>query len=163
RGERIPDAVFNLRTPIVRIPLWLALTGWTLRGLVRLLVFYVRYWYVTVPGTGLGWLWWRYDWPGPVAALAAVVLLSGAWVLLHRVWSLRMGYYPAVGKWRRLAYRRRWYAAMATARLAVTFDRRVVLPELRRVRVRSGVDVLTVRLVTGQIPDDVAAVSERLA
>jgi S-DNA-T family DNA segregation ATPase FtsK/SpoIIIE len=32
-----------------------------------------------------------------------------------------------------MVYRRRWYPAMATARLAVAFDGHVILPVLRRV------------------------------
>src|SRR6266542_4969793 len=163
RGERLPDAAFNLRTPIVRVPLWLALTGMVLRGLYRLAVVYLRLWYATIPATALGWLWWRYGWTGPVAALGGIAAVAGVWAYAHRASFLRFGWYPVLGRWRRLGYRRRWYPAMATARLAVAFDGTVVLPELRRVRAGAGVDVLKVRLVTGQIPDDFAAVSERLA
>ncbi len=163
RGERLPDAAFNLRTPVLRVPLWLALIGWTLRGTFRLVVVYLRFWYATLPATLLGWLWWRYDWPGPALVVGGVAGVAGVWALVHRASFLRFGCYPVCGRWRRLAYRRRWYPAMATARLAVTFDRTVVLPELLRVWAGAGVDVLTVRLVTGQIPDDFAAASERLA
>ena len=44
------------------------------------------------------------------------------------------------GRWRRAVYRRRWYPAMATAKLTVTFDRHTVLPVLKRVRCRPGRD-----------------------
>jgi hypothetical protein len=50
---------------------------------------------------------------------------------------------------------------MATARLTVTFDGTVVLPHLRRVKATPVGDELTVRMVTGQIPDDYAAVGLR--
>ncbi|MBQ0903751.1 hypothetical protein [Micromonospora sp. U21] len=65
--------------------------------------------------------------------------------------------------YRRMLYRRKWMAAMVTAKLAVSFDGHTVLPVLRRVRCGGGVDVVVVRMVTGQIPDDFARVAERLA
>jgi S-DNA-T family DNA segregation ATPase FtsK/SpoIIIE len=52
---------------------------------------------------------------------------------------------------------------MSTAGLVVRFDRREVLPVLKRVRCRAGVDELRVRMVTGQIPDDFAKAAERFA
>ena len=51
---------------------------------------------------------------------------------------------------------------MVIARLTVSFDRHTVVPILKRVRSNRAGDVLTVRMVTGQIPDDFAHVSERL-
>src|SRR5207237_883277 len=66
-------------------------------------------------------------------------------------------------RWRRFVFRRRWHAAMATAKLAVSFDRHTVIPVLRKVRCQAGSDVVLVRMVTGQIPDDFAKASERLA
>src|SRR6266540_3752897 len=85
------------------------------------------------------------------------------WAFAHRASFLRFGFYPALGRWRRWCYRRRWYPAMATAKLAVVFDRRTVVPVLKCVRCRPGADELLVRMVTGQIPDDFAKVAERLA
>jgi S-DNA-T family DNA segregation ATPase FtsK/SpoIIIE len=52
---------------------------------------------------------------------------------------------------------------MVTAKLAVLFDSHTVIPILKRVRCRAGTDVALVRMVTGQIPDDFAKVSERQA
>ena len=62
-------------------------------------------------------------------------------------------------RWRRQMYARRWNAAMANTGLAVTWDRRTVLPELRRVACTAVGEVLTVRMVTGQVPDDYAKAS----
>jgi S-DNA-T family DNA segregation ATPase FtsK/SpoIIIE len=163
RGERLPDAVLNVRTPIVRIPLWLALMGWTVRGFGRLLWLYVKLWHVTVPGTLVGWLWYRYGWAGLVVVGGGGVVVAGAWAGVH--WSSfhQLVWLRTLGRLRRVRYRRRWHAAMATARLAVTFDGRRVLPVLERVRSSGTADVLTVRMVTGQIPEDFARVGERLA
>src|SRR5690606_3638191 len=58
-------------------------------------------------------------------------------------------------------YRRRWWSAMATAGLVVRFDGHEVLPVLKKVWHRAGTDVLLVRMVTGQVPEDFAASAER--
>jgi S-DNA-T family DNA segregation ATPase FtsK/SpoIIIE len=108
------------------------------------------------------YLWSRFGWIGPVVLVGSVVGVGGAWLLADRPLFLRFGFYPLLARWRRMVYRRRWYPAMATARLAVAFDGHVILPVLRRVRCRAGRDELTIRMVTGQIPDDYAQVSERL-
>ena len=162
RGEQVPDAMLNVRTPIVRIPLWMVVLWWTVKGVARVVGAYVRFWYVTVPATVLGWLYLRYGWLGPTIALAAPTILCGLWAWLHRSSFLRLAWFPALGRYRSWWYRRLWHPAMATAHLAVTFDRHTVLPVLRRVRCRAGVDELLVRMVTGQIPDDYAKVAERL-
>jgi hypothetical protein len=162
RGQELPDSAFNVRAPIVRIPLWAAVLWWLLKGLVRLVVFYVRFWYATLPATLVAWLWLRYGWAGPVWLLVGLVTPFGAWAAIHWASFVRFGWYPVLGRWRRVGYRRRWYPAMATARLTVSFDGRTVLPELRKVKASAAGDVLTVRMVTGQIPDDFAAVALRL-
>jgi len=64
---------------------------------------------------------------------------------------------------RRVIYRRGWMAAMVTANLSVSYDKRTVIPQIRRVKCRAGRDEVLVRMVTGQIPDDFARASERLA
>src|SRR5689334_18827638 len=130
RGEQVPDAMLNVRTPIVRIPLWMVVVWWSLRGLARLVVLYVRYWYLTLPATCLLWLYVRFGWPGPVAAVAVPALLLAGWGIWHRASFRRFAWWPALARWRRWGYRRRWYPAMATAGLAVRFDAQVVLPVL---------------------------------
>ena len=163
RGERIDSAPINVRTPFVRIPMWLALTWWTLKGLVRLAVLVVRFWYVTAPAAFFGWLYLRFGWAGPVGFVASVTIVVAGWAFGHRPSFLRFGWWPVLSRYRRIVYRQRWHAAMVTAKLAVSFDRHTVLPVLKAVRCGAGVDVVTVRMVTGQIPDDFAKVAERLA
>ena len=36
RGDQVPDSMLNVRTPVVKIPLWLVVTWWCLKGLARL-------------------------------------------------------------------------------------------------------------------------------
>ncbi|MFC4089123.1 FtsK/SpoIIIE domain-containing protein [Micromonospora sp. GCM10011541] len=163
RGDRIDPAPINVRTPFIRVPMWLALTWWTLKGLGRLVVVLVRFWYVTAPAVVFGWLYLRFGWAGPVGLVAAVATVSAGWWFGHRDSFLRFGWWPVLSRYRRMVYRRNWHAAMVTARLAVSFDRHTVLPILKAVRCGAGVDVVTVRMVTGQIPDDFAKVAERLA
>jgi DNA segregation ATPase FtsK/SpoIIIE-like protein len=52
---------------------------------------------------------------------------------------------------------------MATAGLVVTWDGQPVLPELKALKCRASGDVVTVRMVSGQIPDDYAKASLRFA
>jgi S-DNA-T family DNA segregation ATPase FtsK/SpoIIIE len=44
RGERIDSTPLNVRTPVVRIPLWMAVAWWLLKGLSRLTVVAIRLW-----------------------------------------------------------------------------------------------------------------------
>jgi S-DNA-T family DNA segregation ATPase FtsK/SpoIIIE len=163
RGEVLPDAVLTVRTPHVRVPVWLLITGWCAKHLALGLVLAVRGWYVTGPVLLVGWLWWRYGWPGPAILAAGVALAAGVWWWVEPGSFGRCCTYPLLARARRWAYRRRWWAAMATTGLVVRFDRHEVLPILKRVRSRPGADELLVRMVTGQLPDDYAAQAERFA
>jgi hypothetical protein len=163
RGEQVPDAMLNVRTPIVRLPLWMVIAWWCVKGVARMLWLACRYWYVTGP-TLL--LWWLYNTVGGYL-LAGLVLVQvaalAAWWWWHRPSFLRWAWWPVKARCRRWWYLRRWYSAMSTARLTETFDRHTVVPVLKRVRCNGWTDTLTVRMVTGQIPDDYAKAGERLA
>ena len=162
RGEQVPDAMLNVRTPVLRIPLWMVITGWCVKGLYRLVYLACRHWYVTGP-TLL--TWWLYNTLGGLGlAAVALGLVAGlaGWWWRHRTSFLRGVWWPVKARYRRWWYLRRWYSAMATANLTQTWDRRTIVPILRRVRCNGTTDRLTVRMVTGQIPDDYAKVSERL-
>jgi hypothetical protein len=162
RGDAVPDSMLNVRTPIIKIPLWMVVTGWLCRGLFRTAVFYVKHWYITVPATLLAVVYADYGWLGLVLTVTVPGLLLGGWWFGHRPSFTRFAWLPALSRYRRMTYRRAWYPAMATAKLTVSFDRTVVLPRIRRVRCTGMADVVTVRMVTGQIPDDYAKASERL-
>jgi S-DNA-T family DNA segregation ATPase FtsK/SpoIIIE len=163
RGDALPPSMVNLRTPAVRIPLWAAVTWWTVKGFTRLCGWYARHWYVTVPMSLLLWLYLDAGWLALAALAGGLIALGFAWWYLHRATFLRLAGWPLLARWRRLVYARSWHSAMATAGLAVSWDGQRILPELRRVRRTSAGDVVTVKMVTGQIPDDYAKASLRLA
>jgi len=151
-----------VRTPIVRLPIWLMLAWWAVKGLGVLVFLACRYWWVTGPALLLSWLYLRFGWLGLGLVVAVPAVALTVWGLWHRASFLRFGFYPALSRWRRWWYARRWYPAMTTAGLVVSFERDRVVPVLKRIRSTNGADVLTVRMVTGQIPDDFARVAERL-
>jgi len=163
RGETVPVAPLNVRTPVVRFPLWMVVIWQAVKALAWLVVTYVRHWYLTLPASALTWLYLRYGWQGLAVLGGTVVAPATAWFFLHRGSWLRFGWWPILARYRRFTYRRRWMAAMVTAKLAVSYDKRTIIPQIRRVRCRAGSDEVLVRMVTGQIPDDFARASERLA
>jgi S-DNA-T family DNA segregation ATPase FtsK/SpoIIIE len=169
RGDLVPDAAMLLqapvmiRTPVIRLPLWLMVSGWCAKGLAWLLLAACRYWYATGPVVLLGWLWSGFGWLGPAGLVGGLGALLAGWWLWHPDSLRRWGWWPLLARWRRWRYQRRWWPAMATAGLLVRFDRHEVLPILKRVACRAGVDVLQVRMVSGQLPQDFAKTAERLA
>jgi hypothetical protein len=163
RGESIPVAPLNVRTPVFRLPIWAVVVWETVKALAWLVATYVRHWYATLPATGLTWLYLAHGWQALAGLVAGTTVVAFGWAYGHRPSWLRFGWWPILARVRRLVYRRRWIAAMVTAKLSVSYDKRTIIPEIRRVRCRAGCDEVTVRMVTGQIPDDFAKASERLA
>ncbi|GAA2562101.1 FtsK/SpoIIIE domain-containing protein [Winogradskya consettensis] len=163
RGEAIPTAPFNVRTPVVRLPVWLVMFWSAVKGLAWMVIGYFRFWWITLPSSGLLWMYAAFDWQGPTFTVLGVAVAATIWNLGNRASFLRFGWYPILARFRRWTYRRHWQAAMVTAKLSVSYDGQTVLPVLQRVRCRPGTDLVLVRMVTGQIPDDFGHVSERLA
>ena len=125
RGERIDGAPLNVRTPILRLPMWLALAWWTVKGLARLVVLACRYWYVTGPAPFCCGCTLEFGWSGPVGLVGGLVAVVGGWAAAAPARrSCRFGLVSRccalVRAW---SYRRRWTPAMATARLAVAVRR----------------------------------------
>jgi hypothetical protein len=71
--------------------------------------------------------------------------------------------YPYRARLRRLLIGRVWQATMVTAGLGVMLDGKLYTPTLRRLGCGRWDEVLTVRMVAGQILTDFADVAERLA
>ncbi|MEV5820402.1 FtsK/SpoIIIE domain-containing protein [Micromonospora haikouensis] len=163
-GDKIPMAPMNVRLPAWRVPGWLLVFWWLARGLFRLTVLAIRYWWLTGPAALA--LWIRAEFGG--LALTGVTLAVAAgcvgWWRWHPSSWLRFGWYPLVARVRALVvYRRRWASVMATCGLATAFAGDRYVPQLLRVRCDRYGDELTVRLLPGQIPDDWGQAAERLA
>ncbi|WFE59649.1 FtsK/SpoIIIE domain-containing protein [Micromonospora sp. WMMD712] len=163
-GDKIPMAPMNVRLPAWRVPGWLLVFWWLARGLFRLTVLAVRYWWLTGPAALA--LWVRAEFGGLVLAGVALAVAAGCvgWWRWHPSSWLRFGWYPLVARVRALVvYRRRWASVMATCGLATAFAGDRYVPQLLRVRCDRYGDELTVRLLPGQIPDDWGQAAERLA
>ncbi|WP_045747633.1 FtsK/SpoIIIE domain-containing protein [Actinoplanes rectilineatus] len=163
KGDPIPVAPLNVRTPFVKIPLWMAIVWQVFKTVAWLVMAYVRNWYATAPITGMVWLYFAHGWQALAALVGGTAVVATGWSFAHRKSWLRFGCWPVLARIRRLAYRRRWMAAMVTANLSISYENRTIIPLIRRVRCRAGCDEVLVRMVTGQIPDDFAKASERLA
>src|SRR5919112_4242012 len=98
KGEPIPSAPFNVRTPILRIPWWMIITWQAIKALAWLLVAYLRFWYATLPATLLAWLYLRYGWPGPAILAGSVTGLAAGWRDLHPTSWLRVGWLPILAR-----------------------------------------------------------------
>jgi DNA segregation ATPase FtsK/SpoIIIE, S-DNA-T family len=107
------------------------------------------------------WLW--FGWHGPVAL---VVLVAGSLLALRmlspRSFTRLVGN-PARNAWRHWFYQRHWHAAMTLGGLAPMYRKRALLPVLVGVRASRAVDLVTVKLATGQTPADFADRAANLA
>jgi DNA segregation ATPase FtsK/SpoIIIE, S-DNA-T family len=110
------------------------------------------------------WLLPRYGTAIPATVLAAITGTLIGWRIGHAESFHRFVGWPWRGAWRhRLVYRRGWQPAMVTCGLAVRVNGREFIPALLRVSSTATVDRVRVRMLSGQVPEDYAEMSERLA
>jgi hypothetical protein len=107
KGEQIPSAAFNVRTPIIRIPLWMVICWQTVKAFAWLVKSYLRFWYVTLPATFLTWLYLRYGWQGLAILFGSITGGAASWWFAHQSSCLRFGGYPLLARWRRFVCCRR--------------------------------------------------------
>ncbi|MDR7278684.1 FtsK/SpoIIIE domain-containing protein [Catenuloplanes atrovinosus] len=163
-GDKIPTAPMNVRVPVWRVPGWLLVLWWTLRGAFRATVLAVRFWWLTGPAALVAWIWADFGWQTLLVVLATLAAAGIAWWRWHRASWWRFVWWPLLGRWRRLfVYRRGWAPAMATCGLATTFGGDKYVPQLVKVRATAVGDELTVRMLPGQHPDDWGKAAPRLA
>ncbi|MEV6971081.1 FtsK/SpoIIIE domain-containing protein [Hamadaea sp. NPDC051192] len=170
QGNTIPDPVVSAKTGVVMrtrpvyVPLKWVIIGKILKALGLAIAWAFTRWRLTGPAAILGYLYLQFDWPGPVIAVVTTSAALVAWWRLHRETYLRFFALPILARWRRRQLLKVWPAAMVAAGLDLSFRGEQVVPILRKVVCRPGVDLLTVRMVTGQIPADYAGeTAERLA
>jgi len=111
----------------------------------------------------LAFTWVTLGWPAVVALIGFIATDVALVYLLWPRWFARFVTAPLRDAWRSLYYRRRWQAAMTLAGLAPSYRGRVLVPVLVGVRAAGSVDLVTVRLVTGQAPDAFADRTPNLA
>ena len=107
--------------------------------------------------------WLKLGWPGLVFLAAVVVVALGLSYLLWPDWFTQTIVHGARDFWRHWFYRRRWQAAMTLAGLAPSYRGRVLVPVLAGVHKAGAVDLVTVRLVTGQAPQAFTDRTQNLA
>jgi S-DNA-T family DNA segregation ATPase FtsK/SpoIIIE len=158
------DRLFEPATAYVPLSPVTAATANLLRLARRLVGAAVRLWPLTLPvvvvldmaghvgllpvlgllaPAGMGLAVWRRRWPATFHRLVAV-RLAGVW---RREWT----------------YRRTWQPAMLLAGLAQPMAGRWYLPKLARIETGEHVDQVSVRLLAGQCPAQVEAVTDQLA
>jgi DNA segregation ATPase FtsK/SpoIIIE, S-DNA-T family len=166
RGERSRGPI-RLRAASVQIPLswWVAAwfghkVGAGIRSLFGhplilggLLVASAGMWLLPRYGTAI---------PGTVPGLLTGVLVT--WRVAHAESFHRFVGWPWRGAWRqRLVYRRLWQPAMVNTGLGEHLNGREFIPTLLRVTSTGTVDVVRVRMLAGQVPEDYAQVADRIA
>lgn len=158
-----PFAVPVWRSPVYQTPHVVIWTVQLVRLVWRIVWFIVRHPLLDAWCTLLVFAWLKLGWPGlvalaclAVAALALAYLLWPEWFIRHVVQASR-------DWWRHWFYRRRWTAALTLAGLAPSYRGRVLVPVLADVRAAGAVDLVMVRLVTGQAPQAFADRTQNLA
>jgi S-DNA-T family DNA segregation ATPase FtsK/SpoIIIE len=151
------------RSPVYETPWAVIWVVQFVRLVLRVTWFMLSHPLVDAVLAALVWAYAWLGWPGPVAlVLFAVVSLVGL-RLLRPEWFARFVGNPVRDWWRGWFYRRRWHAAMTLGGLAPMYRKRVLVPVLAGVRASRSVDLVTVKLATGQAPADFADKAANLA
>jgi S-DNA-T family DNA segregation ATPase FtsK/SpoIIIE len=155
-----PFAVPVWRSPVYQTPHTVIWTVQLVRLIWRLAWFILRHPLLDALSALLIFTWVKLGWPGVAAMASVLVFVSSAGLVA--LWLVSPGSFrrwvvdPLRDWWRSWFYRRRWTAAMTLAGLAPSYRGRVLVPVLAGVRAAGAVDLVTVRLVTGQSPDSFA-------
>jgi len=158
-----PFAVPVWRSPVYQTPHGIIWAAQLVRLIWRLLWLIVRH---PLPAAALALLAFTYLRLGWPALVALVAFIAADAALVYLLWPELFARYvvqAARDQWRHWFYRRRWQAAMTLAGLAPTYRGRVLVPVLARVQSVGAVDLVTVRLVTGQAPQAFADRTPNLA
>jgi S-DNA-T family DNA segregation ATPase FtsK/SpoIIIE len=146
-----------------RVPAWAAIAWWLIRSLGRLIAAAARRWRITAPTVALLILWAEIGTTGLLVLVYVLVIVAGLWWRLHPVTYRRWVWWPIRNRYRRLTLRARWVHAMTTVGLGVRLDGQLTVPRLATVTTMRGRERVTVVLVAGQLVDDLAAVTDRIA
>ncbi|MGI9006738.1 MAG: FtsK/SpoIIIE domain-containing protein [Streptosporangiaceae bacterium] len=158
-----PFAVPVWRSPVMHTPGWLIALVQLVRGLWALVRFTARHPVADTVTLAVVLAWRQFGWPGPVVLVLILAAALVLWLWQRPASFTRWVARPAMGKWRRWHYSRRWSAVTAISGLAPMYRGRLLLPVLGRVSSNRYTDRVLVRLVSGQCAADFAARSDKLA
>jgi S-DNA-T family DNA segregation ATPase FtsK/SpoIIIE len=162
-----PFAVPVWRSPVYQTPHAVIWTVQLVRLVWRLVWFVLRHPLLDALCALLVFTWLKLGWPGVATVASLLVFVTSAGLvalwLLRPDWFTRFVVNPLRDGWRCWFYRRRWQAAMTLAGLAPSYRGRVLVPVLAGVQAAGAVDLVTVRLVTGQAPEAFAERTANLA
>ncbi len=173
RGEKYPDPeLFTTRLvlrPKMRIAWGIYYPFLAISGLLKLawrIVFhgFYRFGYIGIPALFLVKLIADHGWRiGVLTTMLAALLLLGWWRRSPKsFWRLIGWFYLA--QWRRWwVYYRHWHPTCASLKLALMFGRDRYFPTIVKVRRDAFGDLVTVRMVNGQLPEDWSAKAVNLA
>jgi S-DNA-T family DNA segregation ATPase FtsK/SpoIIIE len=158
-----PFALPAWRAPVYHIPAIFTLIAQLARLIWRIGRFTARHPFATLM-TLLGYELWRAaSWPGLITVAVIIGAVLVFWRLRWPASFTRCAACPALSKWRRWRYARRWTAVMTIARLAASHRGRLLVPVLGKVTSTGCTDLVQVRLVSGQCPANYADRAENLA
>jgi S-DNA-T family DNA segregation ATPase FtsK/SpoIIIE len=158
-----PFAAPVWRSPVFRTPGWIIALVHLFRLLRALVMFVIRHPLLDLTAGDLAVTYAELGWSGVVALVLALAVVLGVWRWRWPGSFSRFIGRPALSKWRRWHYRRRWAAVMTIGRLAPMYRGRLLLPVLGKVTSTPYTDRVAVRLVSGQCAADFAGRSENLA
>jgi S-DNA-T family DNA segregation ATPase FtsK/SpoIIIE len=158
-----PFAVPVWRSPVYQTPHFLIWPIQLVRLVCRIVWFALRHPLLDAAAGTLAFTWLKLGWPGLVALAAFTTVILPLVYLLWPDWFARHVIQAGRDAWRHWYYRRRWMAAMTLAGLAPSYRGRVLVPVLSAVHKSGAVDLVTVRLVTGQSPQAFADRTVNLA
>ena len=158
-----PFAVPLWRSPVYETPHVVIWVIQLVRLVGRLAWFVLRHPLIDAVAGVLLLTWVKLGWLGLVGLACSLTATLAATRVLWPTWFRRHVIEVARDAWRGSFYRRRWTAALTLAGLAPSFRGRVLVPVLVGVHAAGSVDLVTVRLVTGQSPDDFAQRTLNLA
>jgi S-DNA-T family DNA segregation ATPase FtsK/SpoIIIE len=158
-----PFAAPAWRSPVFRTPGWIITIVQAWRLLESLVGFILRHPVADLAAAAVFLAWRWLGWPGPVTLAALVTVALAVWRWRWPGSFSRLAGRPALGKWRRWHYQRRWAAVMTIGRLAPAYQGRLLLPVLGKVASTPYTDRVAVRLVSGQSVADFANRAENLA
>ena len=158
-----PYARPKKRSPIVPTDIWEIRIVQFFRTWWMILRFIGRHPVLTGFAALLGYTAWRFGWPYAVVLVGVVAAAILVLRLVRPSWFRRLISDRIRHDRRQFYYRRRWEPTMTLAGLAPEYRSRILLPELRKVKVCDSVDLVTVKMVTGQTPKNFADQADTLA